>query len=86
MIAISVSVFAFLFGVIVTYALQFAYTGRVMIIAFLFILYAGVSFALFEAVSRRIIDWHPQVEIETFAAQVRRRAGTGRGPIQDISR
>jgi sulfonate transport system permease protein len=49
-------------GVIVTYALQFAYTGRVMIVAFLFIIYAGLSFALFEAVSRRIIDWHPQVD------------------------
>jgi sulfonate transport system permease protein len=49
-------------GVIVTYALQFAYTGRVMIVAFLFIIYAGLSFALFDAVSRRIIDWHPQVD------------------------
>jgi ABC-type nitrate/sulfonate/bicarbonate transport system permease component len=49
-------------GVIVTYALQFAYTGRVMIVAFLFIIYAGLSFALFDAVSRRIIDGHPQVD------------------------
>ena len=49
-------------GVIVTYALQFAYTGRVLIIAFLFVLYAGLSFAVFDAVSRRIIDWHPQVD------------------------
>lgn len=49
-------------GVIVTYALQFAYTGRVLIIAFLFVLYAGLSFAIFDVVSRRIIDWHPQVD------------------------
>lgn len=49
-------------GVIVTYALQFAYTGRVMIVAFLFVIYAGISFALFDTVSRRIIDWHPQVD------------------------
>jgi sulfonate transport system permease protein len=49
-------------GVIVTYALQFAYTGRVLIVAILFIVYAGLSFALFEAISQRIIDWHPQVE------------------------
>ena len=49
-------------GVIVTYALQFAYTGRVLIVAFLFVLYAGVSFACFDALSRRIIDWHPQAE------------------------
>jgi len=49
-------------GVIVTYALQFAYTGRVLVVTFLIIFYAGVSFALFELVSRRIIDWHPQVE------------------------
>jgi len=31
-------------------------------VALLFIIYAGLSFALFDAVSRRIIDWHPQVE------------------------
>jgi ABC-type proline/glycine betaine transport system permease subunit len=49
-------------GVIVTYALQFAYTGRVLITAILFILYAGLSFAAFEVISQRIIDWHPQVE------------------------
>jgi ABC-type nitrate/sulfonate/bicarbonate transport system permease component len=45
-------------GVIVIYALQFAYTGRVMIIAFLFILYAGLSFAIVEGISRRAIAWH----------------------------
>jgi len=49
-------------GVIVTYALQFAYTGRVLIVAFLFVLYAGISFACFDALSQRIIDWHPQAE------------------------
>ena len=49
-------------GVIVTYALQFAYTGRVLIVAFLFVLYAGISFAAFDALSRRIVDWHPQTE------------------------
>jgi sulfonate transport system permease protein len=67
-------------GVIVTYALQFAYTGRVLIIAILFILYAGLSFAAFEAISRRIIDWHPQVErrmASAHAARRRLRAGTG---------
>lgn len=47
-------------GVIVIYALQFAYTGRVMIVAFLFILYAGLSFALVEAVSSWFIRWHHQ--------------------------
>lgn len=47
-------------GVIVTYALQFAYTGRVLIVAILFVLYAGVSFAIFEAISRRVIDWRPE--------------------------
>ncbi|MBV9756470.1 MAG: ABC transporter permease subunit [Alphaproteobacteria bacterium] len=49
-------------GVIVTYALQFAYTGRVLIVAFLFVLYAGISFAAFDALSRRIIAWHPQTD------------------------
>jgi sulfonate transport system permease protein len=47
-------------GVIVIYALQFAYTGRVLIVAILFVIYAGASFALFDALSRRIIAWHPQ--------------------------
>jgi sulfonate transport system permease protein len=72
-------------GVIVTYALQFAYTGRVMIIAFLFIIYAGLSFALFDAVSRRIIDWHPQVEKKPVAAQARRRSARGTRPTGGIS-
>jgi len=36
-----------------------------MIVAFLFVIYAGLSFALFDAVSRRIIDWHPQVAKRT---------------------
>jgi sulfonate transport system permease protein len=67
-------------GVIVTYALQFAYTGRVLIIAILFILYAGLSFAAFEVISQRIIDWHPQVERRMTAAQAgRRRLHTGVG-------
>jgi sulfonate transport system permease protein len=45
-------------GVIVIYALQFAYTGRVMVVAFLFVLYAGLSFAAVEAITRRAIAWH----------------------------
>jgi len=49
-------------GVIVTYALQFAYTGRVLIVAFLFVLYAGISFSLFDALSRRIVAWHSTAE------------------------
>ena len=72
-------------GVIVTYALQFAYTGRVMIIAFLFVIYAGLSFALFDAVSRRIIIWHPQVEKKPVAAQARRRSVRGTRPAGGIS-
>jgi sulfonate transport system permease protein len=72
-------------GVIVTYALQFAYTGRVMIVAFLFVMYAGLSFALFDAVSRRIIDWHPQVEKKTVAAQARRRSAGSTRPTGGIS-
>jgi len=73
-------------GVIVTYALQFAYTGRVMIVAFLFVIYAGLSFALFDAISRRIIAWHPQVEKKTVAAQARRRSASGTRPTGGISR
>jgi len=45
-------------GVIVTYALQFAYTGRVIIIAFLLLIYAAIFFALAEYVSRRVLAWH----------------------------
>ena len=73
-------------GVIVTYALQFAYTGRVMIVAFLFIIYAGLSFALFEAVSRKIIEWHPQVEKNTAVAQARGRPASDISPTNAITR
>jgi sulfonate transport system permease protein len=72
-------------GVIVTYALQFAYTGRVMIVAFLFIIYAGLSFALFEAVSRKIIEWHPQVEKKTAAVQARGRPASNISPTRAIT-
>lgn len=44
-------------GVIVTYALQFAYTGRVMIIAFMFVLYAAICFALVDSATRRLVAW-----------------------------
>ena len=44
-------------GVIVTYALQFAYTGRVMIVAFMFILYAALCFAAIDAATRRLVSW-----------------------------
>jgi hypothetical protein len=70
----------------VTYALQFAYTGRVMIVAFLFISYAGLSFALFEAVSRKIIDWHPQVEKNTVVAPARGRPASDISPTNAITR
>jgi sulfonate transport system permease protein len=73
-------------GVIVTYALQFAYTGRVMIVAFLFVIYAGLSFALFDAISRRIIDWHPQVEKKTVAVEASRRSAGSTRPTGGISR
>lgn len=49
-------------GVILLYAEQFAYSGRMIVIALLFVLYAGVSYALFEVISRRMIDWHPAAE------------------------
>jgi sulfonate transport system permease protein len=65
-------------GVIITYASQFAYTGRVLIIAILFIVYAGISFALFDAISQRLIAWHPQVERRMISAEAgRRRVNTG---------
>lgn len=44
-------------GVIVTYALQFAYTGRVLIVAFLFLLYAAIFFAVAEYLTRRVLTW-----------------------------
>jgi sulfonate transport system permease protein len=60
-------------GVIVTYALQFAYTGRVIIVALLFVIYAGLSFAFFEAVSRKMVEWHPQIERKGMPAQLNQR-------------
>lgn len=43
-------------GVTVTSALQFAYTRRVMIIVFMFVIYAAIAFALMQA-TRRIVIW-----------------------------
>jgi hypothetical protein len=57
-----------------------------MIVAFLFIIYAGLSFALFEAVSRKIIEWHPQVEKNTAVAQARGRPASDISPTNAITR
>lgn len=47
-------------GVILLFAEQYAFTGRMMVIALLIVLYAGISFALFEVISRRIVAWQPR--------------------------
>jgi ABC-type nitrate/sulfonate/bicarbonate transport system permease component len=45
-------------GVIMQDALRFAYTGRVLLIGFVFVLYAGLSYYAVQALTARAIRWH----------------------------
>ncbi len=44
-------------GYMIVYSEQFAYLDRMFFVALLFVLYASVSYALFDRVSRRLLDW-----------------------------
>jgi len=46
-------------GVIMEYALRLAYTGRVMLVSFVYLLYAAVSFYLVQWLTGWAIRWHP---------------------------
>lgn len=45
-------------GVIMQDALRFAYTGRVLLVGFVIVLYAALTYYLIEALTARAIRWH----------------------------
>ncbi len=47
-------------GYIIVYSEQFAYLDRMFLVALLFIVYASVSYALFNHLSLRLLRWHPR--------------------------
>jgi sulfonate transport system permease protein len=44
-------------GYMIVYSEQFAYLDRMFFVALLFVLYASVSYAIFDRLSRRWLDW-----------------------------
>lgn len=47
-------------GYIIIYAEQFAYLDRMFLVALIFVLYASVSYWLFEKLSARMLQWMPR--------------------------
>jgi sulfonate transport system permease protein len=47
-------------GQIIVYSEQFAYVDRMFLVALIFILYASVSYAVFDRISRRMTRWVPR--------------------------
>jgi sulfonate transport system permease protein len=47
-------------GYIIVYSEQFAYLDRMFFVALLFIMYASISYAIFNKLSRRLLRWAPQ--------------------------
>lgn len=47
-------------GYILVYSQQFGYVDRMFFVALLFILYASISYAVFNALSLRLLEWAPQ--------------------------
>lgn len=46
-------------GQIIVYSELFAYVDRMFLVSLLFVVYAGLSFLLFEILSRRLVAWMP---------------------------
>ena len=46
-------------GYIIVYSEQFAYLDRMFVVALLFVLYASVSYAIFDRLSLRLLHWMP---------------------------
>lgn len=51
-------------GQIIVYSEQFAYVDRMFLVALIFVLYASVSYALFDRISRRMTRWVPRAAAE----------------------
>lgn len=47
-------------GYILVYSQQFGYVDRMFFVALLFILYASISYALFNRLSQRLLQWAPR--------------------------
>lgn len=47
-------------GQIIVYSEQFAYVDRMFLVALIFVLYASVSYAVFDRISRRMTQWVPR--------------------------
>ena len=47
-------------GYIIVYSEQFAYLDRMFVVALLFVLYASVSYAIFDRLSLRLLHWMPR--------------------------
>jgi sulfonate transport system permease protein len=55
-------------GSIIVFSEQFAYLDRMFLVALLFILYASVSYAVFDRLSRRMLRWLPRASREAVPA------------------
>jgi sulfonate transport system permease protein len=47
-------------GYIIVYSEAFAYLDRMFVVALLFVLYASISYAVFNRLSLRLLDWMPR--------------------------
>jgi sulfonate transport system permease protein len=47
-------------GYIIVYSEQFAYLDRMFVVALLFVLYASVSYAVFDRLSLKLLEWMPR--------------------------
>jgi hypothetical protein len=56
-------------GYIIVYSEQFAYLDRMFFVALLFILYASISYAIFNNISLRLLRWAPRAGRDVLAEQ-----------------
>ena len=47
-------------GYMIVYSEQFAYLDRMFVVALLFVIYASISYAIFNRVCMRLLDWTPR--------------------------
>ncbi|HZD70244.1 MAG TPA: ABC transporter permease subunit [Actinomycetes bacterium] len=50
-------------GVMMDYSLRFSYTGRVIVVAFIFLVYAAVTYYLVQFLTAAMIRWQPHHEL-----------------------
>lgn len=50
-------------GVMMDYALRFSYTGRVIVVAFIYLLFAAVTYYLIDFITGRMIRWQPRHDL-----------------------